>query len=55
MTPLFLMLQLTFNSNDLEGLIHRVYAPQIFKRLETLVTQTDQTLVSLAQLLRNNV
>ena len=38
MTPLFLMLQLIFNSNDLDGLISRVYAQQTFKRLETLVT-----------------
>ena len=55
MTPLFHMLQLIFNSNDLDGLISRVYAPQTFKRLVTLVTQTDQTLVSLTLLLRNNV
>ena len=38
MTPLFLMLQLIFNSNDLDGLIGRVYAPQTFKKLKTLVT-----------------
>ena len=37
LTPLFLMLQLIFNLNDLDGLISRVYAPQTFKRLETLV------------------
>ena len=55
MTPLFLMLQFIFNSNDLDGLISRVYAPQIFKRLETLVRYTDQTLVSLTLFLRNNV
>ena len=37
MTLLFLMLQFIFNSNDLDGLISRVYAPQTFKRLETSV------------------
>ena len=38
MTPLFLILQLIFNSNDLDGLISRVYTPQTLKKLETLVT-----------------
>ena len=55
MTPFLLILQLIFNSNDLDDLITRVYAPQTFKRLVTLVIQTDQTLVSLTLLLRNNV
>ena len=47
MTPLFLMLQLIFNSNELDDLISRVYAPQTFKRLDILVSFT--------LLLRNNV
>ena len=55
MTPLFLMLLLIFNSKNLDGLISRVYVPQTFKRLETLVRYTDQTLVSLTLFLRNNV
>ena len=33
MTPLFLMLQLIFNSNELDDLISRVYAQTNFQKI----------------------